>query len=150
MWRFNDMIKKISIFLIILLFTLGVVAAKEVTDFKVPFEFSDNPYDGVYKVPNGDDEPTFIILKTDDTSEIDTNETGYRIYPTGETDNTYYYVDEGLGEQGCVEQIEVDGDKFLVFSTYSKGVEDKAYLGAALLSIQDFNSNNNVEPVKIF
>ena len=34
----------------------------------------------------------FIILKTDDTSEIDTNETGYRIYPTGETDNTYYII----------------------------------------------------------
>ena len=144
------MMKKAIIILIALLLTTGVVVAKDVTDFKIPFEFSDNPYDGVYKVPNGDDEPTFIVLKTDDTSEIDTNETGYRIYPTGETENTYYYVDEELGEQGCVEQIEVDGDKFLVFSTYSKGVEDPAYLGAALLSIQDFNSNNNVEPIKIF
>ena len=92
----------------------------------------------------------FIILKTDSTSDIDTNETGYRIYPTGETPNTYYYVDENLKEQGCVEQIEVDGDKFLVFSTYAKGVEDKASLGSALLAIQDFNKNNNVEPVKIF
>ena len=143
------MMKKATIILITLLLATGIVAAKEVTDFKIPFEFSDNPTDGVYKVPNGNDEPTFIILKTDDTSEIDTNETGYRIYPTGETENTYYYVDESLGEQGCVEQIEVDGDKFLVFSTYSKGVEDKGYLGAALLSIQDFNSNNNVKPLKI-
>ena len=142
--------KKISILLVILRCTLGVVAAKDVTDFKVPLEFSENMNNGVYKVPNANDNPTFIILKTDNTSEIDTNETGYRIYPTGETKNTYYYVDEDLGEQGCVEQIEVDGDKFLVFSTYSKGVEDKAYLGAALLSIQDFNKNNNVEPVKIF
>lgn len=144
------MIKKVSILLIILLCTIGIATAKEVTEFNIPFEFSDNPYEGVYKVPNGDDDPTFIILKTDDTSEYDTNETGYRIYPTGETENTYYYVDENLGEQGCVEQIEVDGDKFLVFSTYSKGVEDKGYLGAALLSIQDFNKENNVEPVKIF
>ncbi|MBQ2635367.1 MAG: hypothetical protein IJG09_01500 [Methanobrevibacter sp.] len=144
------MMKKAIIILIALLLTTGVVVAKDVTDFKIPFEFSENTSDGAYIVPNGDDNPTFIILKTNDTSDIDTNETGYRIYPTGETENTYYYVDEGLGEQGCVEQIEVDGDKFLVFSTYSKGVEDKAYLGAALLSIQDFNSNNNVEPVKIF
>ncbi|MBQ6443180.1 MAG: hypothetical protein IJJ11_00705, partial [Methanosphaera sp.] len=139
------MMKKAIIILIALLLTTGVVVAKDVTDFKIPFEFSENTSDGAYIVPNGDDNPTFIILKTNDTSDIDTNETGYRIYPTGETENTYYYVDEGLGEQGCVEQIEVDGDKFLVFSTYSKGVEDKAYLGAALLSIQDFNSNNNVE-----
>ena len=144
------MMKKAIIILIALLLTTGVVVAKDVTDFKIPFEFSENTSDGVYIVPNGDDNPTFIVLKTDDTSDIDTNETGYRIYPTGETENTYYYVDEELGEQGCVEQIEVDGDKFLVFSTYSKGVEDPAYLGAALLSIQDFNSNNNVEPVKIF
>lgn len=144
------MMKKAIIILIALLLTTGVVVAKDVTDFKIPFEFSENTGDGVYIVPNGDDNPTFIVLKTDDTSDIDTNETGYRIYPTGETENTYYYVDEELGEQGCVEQIEVDGDKFLVFSTYSKGVEDPAYLGAALLSIQDFNDNNNVEPIKIF
>ena len=141
--------KKLIILLLALLLTTGIVAAKEVKDFKVPYEFKDNPYDGVYKVPNGNDNPTFIILKTDNTSEIDHNETGYRIYPTGETNNTYYYVDEDLGEQGCVEQIEVDGDKFLVFSTYSKGVEDKGYLGAALLSIQDFNKDNNVKPIKI-
>ena len=138
---------KITILLIALLFTTGIVAAKEVTDFKVPFEYSENTNDGVYIVPNGQDSPQFIILKTDSTSDIDTNETGYRIYPTGETENTYYYVDETLGEQGCVEQIEVDGDKFLVFSTYAKGVEDKAYLGAALSAIQDFNSDNNVKPI---
>ena len=143
------MMKKIGILLIIFLCTIGICAAKEVTDFKIPFEFSDNPNPGVYKVPNGNDNPTFIILKSDNTSEIDHNETGYRIFPSTETENVYLYVDENLGEQGCVEQIEVDGDKFLVFSTYSKGVEDKGYLGAALLSLQDFNKDNNVKPVAI-
>ena len=142
---------KILIATLLILLVLGTAyAAKNVDDFKVPMEFSKKTNEGVYTVPNGDDNPMFIILKTSSTSDIDTNETGYRIYPTGETPNTYYYVDENLKEQGCVEQIEVDGDKFLVFSTYAKGVEDKAYLGSALLSIQDFNKNNNVEPIKIF
>ena len=143
------MLKKISILLIIFLCTMGICAAKEVTDFTVPAEFSENTYDGVYTVPGATDNPSFIILKTEDTSDIDSNETGYRIFPSTESENVYLYVDEELGEQGCVEQIEVDGDKFLVFSTYSKGVEDKGYLGAALLSMDDFNNANNVEPIEI-
>ena len=146
----KKILKIITAITLIFLIIGTAYAAKNVDDFKIPFEFSQKNNDGVYSVPNGNDNPTFIILKTSDTKDIDTNETGYRIFPTGETPNTYYYVDETFKEQGCVEQIEVDGEKFLVFSTYSKGVEDKAYLGAALLSIQDFNKNNNVEPIKIF
>lgn len=58
------MLKKISILLIIFLCTMGICAAKEVTDFTVPAEFSENTYDGVYTVPGATDNPSFIILKT--------------------------------------------------------------------------------------
>ena len=40
---------------------MGICAAKEVTDFTVPAEFSENTYDGVYTVPGATDNPSFII-----------------------------------------------------------------------------------------
>ena len=84
------MIKKVILILTLLLLIIGAAyAAKNVDDFKVPAEYSQKTSEGVYTVPNGDDNPMFIILKTSSTSDIDTNETGYRIYPTGETPNTY-------------------------------------------------------------
>lgn len=139
--------KKIIIILIsLLILTTGIVTAKNINDFKIPYEYREKINEGVYQVPNTQDNPQFIILKTDNTDEYTKNTTGYRVYSTTETPNTYYYVDEELGEQGCLEQIEVDGEKYMIFSTYHKSMEDKAYLGASLLAIQDFNNQNHVTP----
>ena len=140
---------KVLIGLTILLLLMSVVMAKEVDEFKVPMEYSKKVFDGTYQVPDATDTPTFIILKVNDTDEYIHNDTGYTISPTGETKDTYYYVDTDLGEQGCVELVEVDGEKFLIFSQYSNGVKNTGYLGACLLSIQDFNKDNNLEPIQM-
>ena len=141
------MIKKLFLISLILILATSVVfATKGVDDFKIPSDYSGHDDAGEYFIPGAYDNPTFIIIKVNDTNTYFTNSSSYEVWGGSES-NTFYYADKQKSLIGAIELIEVENQQFVVTSQYASTLRDQDFLKKAMDSILEFNQLNNITPI---
>lgn len=137
---------KIVIIGIILLFTIGIVAATNIDDFKVPDGYN-NLNDGVASYTTNMDRMIYVEKVTGDyKTDWFTNTSDMTVINVG--DNIYSYEDTVLDTYGYQEIVEIDGDTYMVsFDQDSKlsPSEQNSFLD----DMKEFNKLNNLEPMEI-
>ncbi len=150
------MIKKILLFSVILLFTMGFVCGALTSDFKAPNGFEHSSYLDENDSINiycfkGDEDKLFLIEKYDDEyyGDLFKNNTEYYYSVTSLGNNTYMGLENGIIQSGAVmEVIEHNGEKYLVY-TFLKDTSDKGQIKDSANYLTEFNKLNNVEPIAI-
>lgn len=137
--------KKILLFVLVLVCTVGIVAAADIGNLKVSDGF-DNLGNGSYS--NSADKIEIDVFDKDvDDFFKNSTDVNYTVVP-GATPNTFNFTDGVNNETGVVELIELDGKKMTVsFWTDYNGshVDLKKYDDA----LNKFNQLNNVTPLEI-
>lgn len=137
--------KKILLFVLVLVCTVGIVAAADIGNLKVSDGF-DNLGNGSYS--NSADKIEIDVFDKDvDDFFKNSTDVNYTVVP-GATPNTFNFTDGVNNETGVVELIELDGKKMAVsFWTDYNGshVDLKKYDDA----LNKFNQLNNVTPLEI-
>lgn len=137
--------KKILLFVLVLVCTVGIVAAADIGNLKVSDGF-DNLGNGSYS--NSADKIEIDVFDKDvDDFFKNSTDVNYTVVP-GATPNTFNFTDGVNNETGVVELIELDGKKMTVsFWTDYNGshVDLKKYDDA----LNKFNQLNNVTPMEI-
>lgn len=137
--------KKILLFVLVLVCTVGIVAAADIGNLKVSDGF-DNLGNGSYS--NSADKIEIDVFDKDvDDFFKNSTDVNYTVVP-GATPNTFNFTDGVNNETGVVELIELDGKKMAVsFWTDYNGssIDLKKYDDA----LNNFNKLNNVTPLEI-
>ena len=137
--------KKILLFVLVLVCTVGIVAAADIGNLKVSDGF-DNLGNGSYS--NSADKIEIDVFDKDvDDFFKNSTDVNYTVVP-GATPNTFNFTDGVNNETGVVELIELDGKKMTVsFWTDYNGshVDLKKYDDA----LNNFNKLNNVTPLDV-
>ena len=142
-----NMIKKIFLLLIILLFSVSVAFATNMNDLEIPHDFSGKKADGKYFMPKAYDNPRFIIEEVNDNSPNFKNSSLYGFWPSGE-ENIYFFSNHQVSDMGGIELIEMDGKKYTVSVLYASTLIDEDYLQDSLKYLKEFNQKNNITPIK--
>lgn len=137
--------KKILLFVLVLVCTVGIVAAADIGNLKVSDGF-DNLGNGSYS--NSADKIEIDVFDKDvDDFFKNSTDVNYTVVP-GATPNTFNFTDGVNNETGVVELIELDGKKMAVsFWTDYNGssIDLKKYDDA----LNKFNQLNNVTPLDV-
>lgn len=134
------MFKKISIALIILIFTAGIVFAINVEDFKAPSGFEKGSGDYFDK-----DGYEISIVKYSDSSKdiLFESEDDYKVSEYG--GNIYKYTDKMVKHVGFLEVVEIDGQRYTV-ECYKDDTTSSS--GSAYDYLTEFNSLNGLTPIE--
>lgn len=146
-FKMVNMIKKIVLMIIMLIFCLGVAFASNVNDLEIPHDFSGKKADGKYFMPKAYDNPRFIIEEVNDTNHNFKNSSLYGFWPSGE-ENIFFFSNHQVNDMGDIELIEMDGKKYTVSVLYASTLIDDDYLQDSLKYLKEFNQQNNITPIK--
>lgn len=146
------MLKKIAIFTIFLLLSVGFASAFEINELKTIEDYTDFDSNGYSNFTTNSDR-YFLVEKIrsfddDFKEEWFENNTSieYTVIPMD--DNIFSVADDTFEFYGYQEVVEIDGDYYMVSinqnSKLSPG-EETLYLS----DLQDFNKLNNLEPVEV-
>lgn len=142
-----EMIKKISLIFIILIFSTGFAyAAQNINDLQIPNDFSGKKSEGQFFMPKAYDNPRFIIAEYNESSHDFENSTLYGFWPSGEKD-IYFFSNHQVSDMGGIELVEIDGKKYTVSVLYASTVIDEDYLKDSLNYLKEFNTKNNLTPI---
>jgi hypothetical protein len=134
--------KLMLVSLIFLAFFIGAVSAADITNYNAPIGFERDPMTFI----NGDFEmemdsySAFIdyddYFKSEDDRQVEI------------INDTYaQYFDSDDKKAGALEIIKVDGDQYIVDSSFSGG--DKSKTKDCLKYLEEFNQLNKFKPIKI-
>jgi hypothetical protein len=134
---------KIIIATILLLLTIGLVAATTVDDFKVPNGY-ESKGNGAYLSKNPGEGILILEYNTENVNDFIDND---MVKIQKGSDNIMTYTDSELSQHGAMEVFEVDGAKFIVlfWAGDNVGASDNE-LEAGL---SNFNKLNNIEPIAV-
>lgn len=129
--------KILTITALLILFT-GICFAANIDDVKLPDGFNKQS-DHVAK--NDKYELSINKYIDDDNSILFKNDTEYKVIK-GEISN---YTDKGVKHQGCLEVVEINGEKTVVEILYDGlSNQDKCFE-----YLQEFNKINNLKPIEV-
>lgn len=145
-----NMIKKIMLISIILLLTIGIVAAADLNNLKMPKDFKNTGSAGMYSQQDSNGAGTgfnaaitkYTDADADSWLKNDTSD-GYVVMKKG---SEYWYTSQS--DAGVVEVGELDGERYIiVFSTPHVLSSDD--IGKCYDFMMEFNGLNNVKPVTV-
>lgn len=145
--RSEKMNKKIAIIFIILLFTISVAYASNISKLEAPHDFTGKNGEGKFFMPNAYDNPRFIIEEYNQSKYSFKNSSLYSYWPS-EEQNIYHFSNHQKSDMGGIELVEIDGKKYTVSVLYASTIIDKDYLQDSLKYLREFNEKNNVTPIK--
>lgn len=136
---------KISVVLILLIFTMGFVASANVHDFKYPntFEKTDDGNGYINDMGQG------MIVYEYDASSKALFLTNHDQYACEYYESNYYaFVDGENNMGGLLEVVEYKGDRYIVISTIlMDNLESES--GYIQENLEEFNTLNHVQPINI-
>ena len=142
------MFKKIILFLLFAMMTIGAASAVDQTSFKVPSDFEDIG-DGVYVIydslKNPDEVLSVVKYNEHDWADYITNDTTNKYVVYKGENNTYNITDGSVNEVGSFELVEVEGSKFIIDFAKSGKESDLSKTNADML---EFNKLNNIKPME--
>ncbi len=137
---------KILIAMLILFLAIGIVAATNIDNFKVPDGYN-NLKDGCAAYTTNGDRMLYVEKVLGDyKTDWFTNTSDMKVSDVG--NNTFFYEDKSLETYGYQEIVMIDGDTYMVSINQNSKLspsEKTAYLK----DIQEFNKLNGLEPVEV-
>lgn len=145
--------RKIIIGFTLLLLVIGIAAATDVNNLKVPDGWKaigGGSYHQQDPLTNGGNGQNMMIQKWDDSfkDEYFQNITAEQYFFVDKGDNTYMYTDGINKDSGSFEVVEIDGTKyFVLFSTVDDlNAEEVA---KTYQFMTEFNKLNNLKPIEV-
>ena len=145
-FKVMKMIKKISLILIILLFSVSVVCASNINNLEIPHDFSGKKADGQFFMPKAYDNPRFLIEEYNESGHNFKNSSVYQFWPSDEKD-IYFIRNQQISDLGAIELVKIDGKKYTVSVLYASTITDKDYMQDAVNYLTEFNQKNNITPM---
>ena len=134
------MLRKIALTLIVLILTVGVVSAIDMTDMKVPDGFEKSSSNCFEK---GDFELNLVHYSDSSKDLVFEDDDDYTV--SEYSSNIYKYTDKLVKNVGAVEVVEIDGDKYLI-ECVETGTT--SHDGAVYDYLTEFNSLNDLTPIE--
>ena len=145
--------KGIIIAITLLILTIGIVAATDVNNLKVPDGWESTGSGNYHEIgdsPGQGSGRNMMVMEYNDANCGDFFENGtddYYIYKN--SDSSYNFTDWVVGgQEGCFEVVDVDGKQYLLF--FSSNI-DNDYSGKMSIydTMLEFNKLNNLKPVEV-
>jgi len=137
-WEGETLMKKILTIIALLILCTGICFAANINDVKLPDGFNKQS-DHVAK--NDKYELSINKYSDDDKNILFENDKDYTVIK-GKISN---YTDKGVKHQGCLEVVEINGEKTVVEILYDGlSNQDKCFE-----YLQEFNKINNLKPIEV-
>lgn len=129
---------KIIIIGTILLLTIGITAATEISDFKLNDGYTKKSTNLATK----DNFELTITKYTNDYNSLFENDKGYTVITANNITN---YTDTEFNTVGCLEIVESNGEKIVIGVQYNNN--DNSKIQECYDTLLEFNKNNNLQPI---
>ena len=144
---------KIITILTLLLLTIGIAAATDINNMKVPDGWEatgGGSYHEIGDSPGQGSGQNMMIQKWSDSfkEEFYENHTDEQYMVTDTGNNTYMFIDDLNADAGSFEVVEIDGEKYFVLFTTVDNYDTEEIADTSLF-MQEFNELNNLHPVEV-